>query len=389
MGKTNLPDGYRAERRKRRRRRWKIGMLIALGVLLVFRLALPFIVKSYVNKTLNNMEGYRGSVGDIDISLLRGAYVINNITIYKLTAEGKPDSIPFFQSPKIDLSIEWRALFRGSVAGEIYVEQPVLNFAVTESKKTSAKTDTADFRDVIKDLMPLQINHFEISNGQMHYIDRFSKPAVDIYMKNIDVYATNLGNVNDSNKLLPAQLKAHALVYDGDFNLKVDFNPLKKTPTFDMNASLKKVNMVHLNDFFKAYGNFDVKKGTLGLYTEFAAKDGAFNGYVKPLLRDLDIVQWNKEEGNPAQILWETVIGSLAEIFQNQEKEQLATKLPVKGRFDNPKTGLFQAVAYVLRNAFVYALRPSIDNEIDIGKVEAEPEKEGFFKKVFGKKKER
>lgn len=377
------PD--RSERKARRKKRRRLILLSLLFIIIGLRIALPYIVKHYVNKTLANMKGYTGHVNNIDIALYRGAYVIRDLAIFKVMEDGKRDTLPFFASPEIDLSVQWGALFHGSVVGEIYVEKPVLNFSKTPAKKTSAKTDTADFRSVIKDLMPLKINHFEITDGQIHYIDRYRKPMVDVYMKKVNAVATNLKNVNDSNTLLPSRLKARAEVYDGNFNLDVRFNGLKKQPTFDMNARLSAVNMVHLNDFFKAYGNFDVKKGTLGLYTEFAAKDGAFNGYVKPLIKDVDIVQWNKEEGSPLQILWETVVGSVAEVFENQRKGQLATKLPIRGRFDNPRAGLFTAITYVLRNAFVYALKPSIDNSIDIGKVEAQPEeKKGFFKKIFG-----
>jgi hypothetical protein len=209
---------------------------------------------------------------------------------------------------------------------------------------------------------------------------------VDISLKNLNVKADNLSNANDSSKVLPAGLVATAEAYDGKMELNVDFNALEKQPTFDLNARVSNVNMVYLNDFFKAYGNFDLKKGNFGLYAEFAAKDGAFNGYVKPVIKDLDIVQWNKEEGNTVQILWETVVGSVAEIFQNQRKDQLATKLPIEGRFDKPNTGLWTAISYVLRNAFVFALRPSIDNTIDIGKVEPAAKKKTFLQKVFGKK---
>jgi hypothetical protein len=337
---------------------------------------------------LSELKEYTGHVDDIDLALIRGAYKINAITITKKdSSTQKLDSIPFFKAREIDLSIEWRAIFKGSVVGEIYVEDAILNFVKGKHKNEDAKADTADFKGLIKDLMPLTINHFEINHGEMHYIDKYANPNVDVAMKAIEVKADNLSNVNDSNNVLPARLEAHARVYAGALDLTVKFNALEKKPTFDLNADLRDVDMVNLNAFFKAYGNFDLKKGNLGLYTEFAAKDGAFEGYVKPIIKDLDIVQWNKEEGDVKQVLWETLIGSVAEIFQNQRKEQLATKLPIRGRFDNPETGLWSAISYVLRNAFVYALKPSIDNTINIGTVEAPVnEKKTFLQKIFGKK---
>lgn len=357
-------------------------------ILVVLRIFLPSLILKYANKTLGDLKEYTGHVDDIDLALIRGAYKINGIHIFKKdTATGKADSIPFFDAVEIDLSLEWRALFKGKLVGEIQVERPVINFVKGANPDKETKRDTSDFRTVIKKMMPLTVNHFGINNGEIHYVDKKSKPAIDIYMSELEVMADNLSNINDSAKILPAALKASGEVYDGTFDLNVKFNALEKVPTFDLNAKISDVNMVMLNDFFKAYGNFDVKKGSFGLYTEFAAKEGAFNGYVKPLMKDLDIVQWNKEEGNTAQILWETVVGAVGEVFENQRKDQVATKLPIKGRFDNPEAGLWTAINYVLRNAFVAALNPSIDQTIDIGKVEESvKEDETLLQKVFGKK---
>ncbi|PBQ32875.1 hypothetical protein CNR22_14200 [Sphingobacteriaceae bacterium] len=369
-----------------KRKKIKIILLSLLVLLIIFRLLLPYIVLKYVNNKLANLEEYYGHVEDIDIALIRGAYVIKDIKLVKLGNEqGQKDTIPFFKSTAIDLSVQWKAIFKGRIVGEIYVEDPVVNFVKGKHKDEDAKADTADFRQLIKDLMPLTVNHFEISNGQIHYIDPFSSPRVDVAMKELEIVATNLSNVNDSNKVLPANAVASASVYEGDFKLRVDFDALQKMPTFDMSAEIKNVNLALLNDFLKAYGNFDTKKGNFGVYTEFAGKDGGFGGYIKPVIKDLDIVQWNKEEGDFKQILWETLIGSAAEVLQNQDKEQLATKVDINGKFEDPNINIWRAISFVLRNAFVRALRPSIDNTINITKLKETKDKT-LLEKVFGDK---
>ena len=381
LNKKSQPD-------KKKRRRI---ILVSVVVLLVlFRLLLPYIVLRYVNDKLAHLKEYYGHVNDIDIALIRGAYVIKEIKLVKIEDADKirKDTLPFFKSDEIDLSVEWRAIFKGKVVGEIAVEDPVLNFVKGKHKSEDVKADTSDFRSLIKDLMPLTVNRFEINNGQIHYIDKYSKPKVDIKMTDLMIIATNLSNVNDSSKLLPAHCDVNANVYEGKFIMKIDFDALNKQPTFDMNTNLTNVNLVLLNDFLKAYGNFDVKKGNFGLYAEFAAKNAAFGGYVKPILKDLDVVQWNKQEGDLKQILWETVVGGVAEVFQNQKKEQLATKIPIEGKFDNADINLWRAISYVLRNAFVQALQPHVDNSINITKLEEEGKKT-FLEKIFGNKKKK
>lgn len=363
---------------------WIIG--IVLCTLLIFRLALPYFVLKYVNKTLANIKEYYGHVEDIDIALIRGAYVIKDLKIVKIENNSKQDSIPFCTSPEIDLSVEWKSLFKGVIVGEIYAENAVLNFVKGKHKGEDIKADTTDFNEVIRKLMPLKVNHFEISHGQIHYIDKNITPILDISMKDIEIVATNLSNVNDSTKLLPAKLQATGHAYEGTFELNVNLNPLERKPTFDMNARLTNVDLVEMNSFFKAYGNFDVSKGNLGLYAEFAAKDGRFKGYVKPLIKDLQVLDLDKEEGNIGHVLWETLIGTVAQIFKNQPKDQLATKIPIEGKFDNPESSLWTAIVYVLKNAFVSALKPSIDNTINIGNVGEKEDKKNFLQNIFGKK---
>ena len=87
-------------------------------MLVAARVALPYVVKRYVNKTLAELPGYSGSVADIDISLWRGAYQIQGLRVVKT---GGKVPVPFVSSRLIDLSVEWKALLNGSIVAEIEV----------------------------------------------------------------------------------------------------------------------------------------------------------------------------------------------------------------------------------------------------------------------------
>jgi hypothetical protein len=221
-----------------------------------------------------------------------------------------------------------------------------------------------------------------ITNGQIHYIDQGISPRIDIAMTDINAEAFNLSNVNDSAKALPATLIGSGHAYEGIFDLKVKFDALNKVPTFDLTAELKNMNVTKINDFFKAYGNFEAKSGSFGLYTEFAAKNGEFGGYVKPVIKDLKIKQG---EGDLKDVIWEAVIGAAAKLLENKKEDQIATKVPINGRFDDPNINTWRAVSYVLRNAFVQALKPTVDNSITINKLE-DDSKKTLLEKVFDNK---
>ena len=68
------------------KKKWKIG-LIVLIVLVAIRVALPTIVKKYVNKTLNELDGYGGSVDDIDLNLFFASSITSPIFDQKHTEQ--------------------------------------------------------------------------------------------------------------------------------------------------------------------------------------------------------------------------------------------------------------------------------------------------------------
>ena len=360
--------------------------LIVIAALICVRLILPYVILHYANKNLASIPGYYGHIEDIDLALIRGAYRIDSIYINKLdTITNKQTK--FFSASAIDLSIEWRALFHGSIVGEAIFERPNLRFTREKVEPKDVEKDSSDLKELKKDFMPLQVNRFEILNGNVRYLDGTVKPKVDILMTNLHVVATNLRNGYDSSKLLPAKVIAKANVYEGEFAFSMNINPLAKQPTFDLNAELKNTNLVLLNDFFRAYAKIDVNKGKFGMSTEVAAKKGSFKGYVKPIIKDLDVLGHEDRNDNLFRKIWEGMVGVVGDVFKNQSKDQVATKIPFEGRLDNPETNIWVTITNVLQNAFIQAIQPSIDSEINIASVETpEPEKKTFLEKVFGSK---
>jgi hypothetical protein len=367
--------------------RHRNAIIIALSLLALIvlaRIALPYVLLHYANNTLENMDGYTGHINDIDLAIIRGGYKLDSVYINKVdSSTGK--QTPFLGASLVDLSIEWRSLLKGSLVGEIKVDRPLMRFTKDKVEPKDVQKDSSDFRKVLKEFMPLDINRLEFHDGSLQYIDSTSRPKVDVRMTNLHVVALNLRNSYDSAAVLPATINAEATVYDGRLEMKMKLNPLAEVPTFDMNAEWTHTNLVKLNDFFQAYAKVDVNKGSFGLYTEVAAKEGRFTGYVKPLLKDIDIVGKEDRKDNILRKVWEGAADAVTELFENQKKETVATKIPLRGQIGDPKANIFFAIIEILQNAFVNALQPSIDRQINLRTVDREQEKKGFLEKVFGK----
>jgi hypothetical protein len=121
------------------KRKYKIIVGI-IAVLIIFRLFLPSIVLHYANKTLAEMQKYYGHIDDIDILLYRGAYHIGNIYLNKVDPQSQKQT-DFFKARNIDLSVEWKALFQGSLVGKLIFNSPRLIF-------TKNKTEIDDVKKI-------------------------------------------------------------------------------------------------------------------------------------------------------------------------------------------------------------------------------------------------
>jgi hypothetical protein len=372
-------------------KKWIILASIIVLVI-VARLMLPHFVTRYVNKVLAYIDGYEGSISDVDIHLLRGAYVIHDLQLFKINGHEK---VPFIDVPAIDLSVEWQALFKGSIVGEIIFERPKLNFIGGDGKETKKPgNDTQTGKDVdwtkpIKELMPLQINRLEINHGTVAFYDFTTKPKVDVRLDSLYVLATNLNNADNEKERLPSSVIASATsVGGGKLHLNMDINVMKETPDMDLNLKFEKINMPALNDFFKAYSKVDIERGIFNLYTELAINNGKITGYVKPVAQNIKVVDWEKDKKNPINLIWQSIVGVVAEFFENQEENQFATKVPLQGNLDNVESGVWPTVWNVFRNAFVQAFERNTDNTIKFSDSLAEVKKEKSAKDIRKEKRE-
>ena len=74
----------------KRRRRWRTDLKIFLGIVAVLaaaRLAMAPLVERYVNRTLDRHADYAGRIGEVDINLWRGAYVVRDVELFKRDGE--------------------------------------------------------------------------------------------------------------------------------------------------------------------------------------------------------------------------------------------------------------------------------------------------------------
>src|SRR5689334_10543330 len=74
--------------KKKKRHFWRklgIAFLVLVFALLLVRLAMPPVLRWYVNRTIDQSPLYDGEIGEIHVNLWRGAYTIDDIRLNKTT----------------------------------------------------------------------------------------------------------------------------------------------------------------------------------------------------------------------------------------------------------------------------------------------------------------
>lgn len=341
---------------------WALTGLIL--VLIAVRVALPHVVKRYVNRTLDQLDGYTGHVEDVDISLWRGAYQIEGVRIDKT---GGGTRVPFFRAHTIDLSVAWDALLRGSIVAEIDLHSPEINFVVAPEPAQEQTEPASNWTETVKDLVPFQIDRFAVYDGEVHYRDFDGEPNVDIYLQSLRGSVRNMTNSEELGESLFARFDVRALAMgSGKLHIEGTVNPYAEQPTFALEAQLADLDITQLNDFLKSHANIDAEKGKFSVDTELAASSGEFRGYIKPFIRDLQVLDWSEEEEGFLTKVWEGAVEVAGEVLEDQPRDTIATRVPLQGEIEDPQPGIWSTIGGLLRNAFIESLRRGIEGSVGL-----------------------
>ena len=143
------------------------------------------------------LKAYDGHIDDLDLALLRGGYDIKGIEIVK-TGAGQP--VPFFKGDRIEATVEWRSLLRGSLVAEGDLYRPQVNLVQAENEQQSQLGKEVNWVDQFKELFPFRFNTVRVHDGTV----TFRAPGIQtqdaLTARHINGTLSNLTNVADSDK---------------------------------------------------------------------------------------------------------------------------------------------------------------------------------------------
>ena len=119
-----------------------------------------------------------------------------------------------------------------------------------------------------------------------------------------------------------------------------------------------------LNNFLRAYGDFDVSSGFFSLVTEVHVNNNQVTGYIKPFFKNMKVYdkRTDRDRGIFHQV-YEMLVGGVANLLKNEPTQKVATKTNFSGAVEEIKTNTLQTIVELIKNAFFKAILPSFEKE--------------------------
>jgi hypothetical protein len=198
--------------------------------------------------------------------------------------------------------------------------------------------------------------------SQLGFVNRTADPDYRLFLAEAEVQVRNF-----SNHLTEGAMVAKVtgqFMGSGRTVVGATFRPETNGPDFALASAIEHTDMRALNDLLRAYGNFDVVHGFFSLYTELRVQKGAVRGYVKPLLRELDVYAPRQDAGQGLfQQLYEGVVGGMSALLANVPRDEVATVANLSGPLEDPQASTWQALVNLIQNAFFDAILPGFRQE--------------------------
>lgn len=337
----------------------KVGAYLRLAFIFMPLVAaldtlLPFLFKSVINKQLNKLADFKGKVEGVSLSVFKQQIVVKKLYLDKLNADTHKPSM-FAAVDEIIVKFNWLQLWNKQLDVKLKTISPAIYFNPNRFQQLQkAKADLN---------IPVKLEGVMIENGSFEYVDTSNSSPISVAANNINV---DMVNIDDHLlKIATYLVTAKADICGGklDANITMDLGNIN--PTFDMNVKLEGVKLVQLNSFMRKYAHFDVNKGNFDLYVEAKSKAGRFNGYIKPVISDLDILGPEDRHESLGNKIWQGLVGFVMEVIENQKHDRVAMQLPFSGTLKNPKVNVAYGIFEVFTNGFVKAITPSFDYTFD------------------------
>jgi hypothetical protein len=275
----------------------------------------------------------------------------------RLSADGSIEYAPWTKLIQLrDLKVEH------ALVNYVYEPQQLKPEKHATRKAAEKATDVARQPETI-----IQIERITISDSEFGVVHAGVDPPYRAFFNGLSVDAKHFSN-RLKEKTAQVTVKG-AFMGTGMLEARGMFRPETNTPDFDLSVRLVGVQAKMLNDVLHAHGNIDVADGELSVYSQLKVHQGQIRGYVKPLIRRLNVYDRDQDRGKGVlHTLYEGALDAATAALENDERDEVGTKVEVKGAVPHAQIDTWQAASNLIRNAFVKVVLPSFERPIRPGR---------------------
>jgi hypothetical protein len=203
----------------------------------------------------------------------------------------------------------------------------------------------------------IRADRIVIDRSTLGYRDQTTNPPYRVYVADTHAEVHDFTNVKNGNGKPGRAAVRGRFMESGATRVDATFEPREKRTDFSVMLAIDDTDAARLNDLWRAYGGFDVERGTLAVYSEVRVEGGQIDGYTKTMLKDLDVLGPDEQKGLREK-LYEGLVGGLATVLRNQPRDQVATEVDLSGPLENPNSNTLEIVLGMVENAFFKAVLP-------------------------------
>ncbi len=155
----------------------KTTLTIALILLIAFLTvwyATPYYLRDYLNRKGEGLPDYHLHIDWVQIHPWNCSIDIETV---RLTKNSAKIPVPFFTCPVVHVAMQWEEILHGSMRSSISLIEPVVNFVQGPTPETSQTILEPEWVTAVKKLVPLRINRFTVTRGDIHFYDFMPIPG--------------------------------------------------------------------------------------------------------------------------------------------------------------------------------------------------------------------
>ncbi|HHT9136140.1 MAG TPA: AsmA family protein [Candidatus Wunengus sp. YC60] len=315
-------------------------------ILLACRLTLPYIAKNIIEGKLNKRLGVQATIGNLNLSLLKGSVTLREITINNPSGF---DSDPCLSIQKVYVDVSLFSLLSKKIQIELIDIQHFIlriqrnkdgrfNFKSILEHVKSTSTHSSREPTGVQFKKGLFLGLFKAEDVQISFTDHVvSEPPLLTELKDISISLKSFcypGNSLETNSeiLVSGQLmatKTCPLLIHSTFHLGK--NP-PRTITSNTQETLEDVYLLHFNPYVSRYG-YIFKSGVASLTYNGKTANGKIDGLASLRFSN---VRFDNADLRLSSLIFGVPLQSLPQLFQ-YPKGSLELTLEVRGNITNPR----------------------------------------------------